>query len=284
MKQMVWNVSPEMIAMGPIHVRWYGALFTLAFVMAFRMLRKMFAQDGFGEERVDSLLWFMIGGTVIGARLGHCLFYQPEIFLADPIRILKVWEGGLASHGAAIGIVTASYLFCRKWKGYVTLEILDRVSIGVALSGLFIRTGNFFNSEIIGKPTSLPWAVTFARVDQAPRHPAQLYEAFTYLLVFLFLNRLYWKTNARTKIGCVFGASLIGIFGARFILEFFKENQEAFEGNLPINMGQLLSIPLIAMGAWLIISSKNRPAPVRKPLKINDGTEVKSKESKAKKA
>jgi phosphatidylglycerol:prolipoprotein diacylglycerol transferase len=284
MKQMVWNVSPEMIAMGPIHVRWYGALFTLAFVMAFRMLRKMFAQDGFGEERVDSLLWFMIGGTVIGARLGHCLFYQPEIFLADPIRILKVWEGGLASHGAAIGIVTASYLFCRKWKGYVTLEILDRVSIGVALSGLFIRTGNFFNSEIIGKPTSLPWAVTFARVDQAPRHPAQLYEAFTYLLVFLFLNRLYWKTNARTKIGCVFGASLIGIFGARFILEFFKENQEAFEGNLPINMGQLLSIPLIAMGAWLIISSKNRPAPVRKPLKINDGKEVKSKESKAKKA
>jgi len=265
---MIWNVDPEAIVLGPIHIRWYGALFTLAFVCAFRMLRRMFAQDGFTEERVDSLLWFMIGGTVIGARLGHCLFYQPEIFLADPIRILKVWEGGLASHGAAVGIVTASYLFSRKWKGYTTLEVLDRVSIGVALSGLFIRLGNFFNSEIIGKPSTLPWAVTFMKVDPtSPRHPAQLYEAFTYLIIFTVLYRMYWKTKRRLEKGYIFGAALVGIFGARFILEFFKENQEAFENNLPINMGQILSIPLVIFGAWLMFSAKSRPAPIRKPLK-----------------
>ena len=255
---MMWNVSPEIFALGFLHLRWYGALFTLAFRLSFRILKKMYLQDGLGLEKVDSLLWYMIGGTVIGARLGHCLFYQPEIFLADPIRILKIWEGGLASHGAAIGICTASYLYSKRWKDYSPLEVLDRVSIGVAMSGFFIRLGNFFNSEILGLPSDLPWAVTFSRVDQIPRHPTQIYEALCYLAVFLVLYRFYWKTKVRFQPGFIFGSALIGLFGLRFFLEYFKENQEAFEGNLPLNLGQLLSVPLVMIGTYLVVSSKNR--------------------------
>ena len=264
---MNWNVSPEISLFGLFHFRWYGALFTIAFALAFQILKKMYKQDGYPEDRVDSLLWYMIIGTVGGARLGHCLFYQPEIFLADPIRILKVWEGGLASHGAAIGIVTATILYVRKWKEYSALEVLDRVSIGVALSGLFIRVGNFFNSEIIGKPASIPWAVTFTRVDSVPRHPAQLYEAITYFIIFLALYFLFWKTKLRNHPGTLFGCSLMSIFGARFFLEFFKENQEVFENSLPINLGQILSIPLVFLGAYLVVSAKNRKPSVRKKSK-----------------
>lgn len=255
---MIWNVSPEIFALGPLHLRWYGAFFTLAFILSYRLLKNMFSADGLGIEKVDSLLWYMIGGTVIGARLGHCLFYQPEIFLADPIRILKIWEGGLASHGATIGICTGAYLYSRKWKDYSPLEVLDRVSVGVAISGCFIRLGNFFNSEIVGKPAGVPWAVTFSRVDQLPRHPTQLYESLSYLIIFIVLYRLYWKTKVRLQAGYIFGACFVGIFISRFFLEFFKENQEAFENNLPLNLGQLLSIPFIAIGFYVILTSKNR--------------------------
>jgi phosphatidylglycerol:prolipoprotein diacylglycerol transferase len=259
---MIWNISPELFSLGPLHVRWYGALFALAFVCAYRMLKKMYAQDGYGFQKVDSLLWYMMISTVVGARLGHCLFYQPEIYLADPLRIFKVWEGGLASHGAFVGIMVGIYLYTRRNKEYSPLQVMDRVVIGVALSGFFIRLGNFFNSEIIGKPTTLPWAVTFARDDQIPRHPAQLYESFFYLVIFTVLYRMYWKTNARLKKGLIFGSGLIGIFSARFILEFFKENQELFENNWPINMGQILSIPLIFIGLYFVLTSNRRKVAV----------------------
>jgi phosphatidylglycerol:prolipoprotein diacylglycerol transferase len=255
---MNWNISPELISFGFIHVRWYGALFALSFVLAFQMIKRMYQADGYPEERVDSLLWYMMIAVVAGARLGHCLFYQPEIYLADPIRIFKVWEGGLASHGAALGIVVGVWAYTRKYKEYTPLEVLDRVAIGVALSGFFIRLGNFFNSEIIGKPSNLPWAVTFAHIDQIPRHPAQLYESISYLIIFTFLFRLYWKTKLRFQRGYLFGLALALIFGARFFLEFFKENQEPFEGSLPINMGQILSIPLVAVGIYLMVTSKKR--------------------------
>ncbi len=157
-----------------------------------------------------------------------------------------------------MGICLASYLYSRKWKDYSTLEVLDRVSIGVAISGFFIRLGNFFNSEILGKPSDLPWAVTFTRVDQIPRHPTQIYESLTYLIVFMILYRMYWKTKARFQPGYIFGAALIGLFGTRFFLEMFKENQEAFEGNLPINMGQILSIPVVLIGTYIMFTSRNR--------------------------
>lgn len=255
---MIWNANPELISAGPLHVRWYGAFFAFGFVVSYRILKKMLFTDGLDLPKLDSLLWYMMASTVIGARLGHCLFYQPEIYLPDPLRILKVWEGGLASHGAALGIITGCALYARKWKDYTTLQVLDRVGIGVAVAGAFIRLGNFFNSEIIGKPSDLPWAVTFARVDQIPRHPAQLYESLTYFIIFGIVYRVYWHTKLRERTGFIFGLTFLLLSSARLLLEFFKENQEPFEGSLPLNMGQLLSIPLILACAYLMWSSANR--------------------------
>jgi prolipoprotein diacylglyceryl transferase len=259
---MIWNGSPELLVIGPLHLRWYGALFATAFICAYRIVRTMVFKDGLTLKQLDYLLWTIMGSVVIGARVGHCLFYQPEIYLHDPVRILKVWEGGLASHGAALGVVIGVYLYTRYIKNLNQLQVYDRIMVPVALAGFFIRLGNFFNSEIIGKPTTMPWGVTFQRIDQVSRHPAQLYESFTYLMIFFFLYRMYWKTDARLKPGTVFGWSLITIFGARFFLEFFKENQEAFENGMFINMGQLLSLPFVAVGIYLIATSKRRQVAV----------------------
>jgi len=249
---LTWNVSPILLHLGPVTFRWYGVLFALSFWLGYEIVKAAFIREKKPLIHVDYLIFYMMIGTIVGARLGHTLFYEPEIYLRDPIRILKIWEGGLASHGAAIGIFLALYLFIRKYKGYTFLWICDRCCIGVAIAGFLIRTGNFFNSEIIGKPTHANWGVIFERVDMLPRHPAQLYEAFCYLLIFLFLFRTYWKTHWYKVPGFIFGWFLVLVFGARFCLEFVKENQVPFEAHLPLNLGQLLSIPLIAAGAWLV--------------------------------
>jgi len=250
-----WSVSPEIFHLGPISVRWYGFLFAMAFVAGYFIMTWVFNKEGRPRTDLEQLSVYMIFGTVIGARLGHCLFYNPEYYLSNPIEIFKVWEGGLASHGAAIGILTAIYLFSKKKKNYPMLWTLDRVVIVVALAGTFIRLGNLFNSEIIGRPTDVSWAFIFTAVDNIPRHPAQLYESIAYLIIFLILLFLYYKGIEKNKSGLLFGIFLVLVFTFRFFVEFVKENQSGFEETMVLNMGQILSIPFVLAGIVFITKS-----------------------------
>ncbi len=248
-----WDVSPEIFSVGPISIRWYGLLFAASFVIGYQLMFVIFKKEGRREEELHDLVWYMVLGTVIGARLGHCFFYNPAYYLNNPIEILQVWKGGLASHGAAVGILIAVYLFVRKRRQISFLWIMDRIIITVALAGFFIRMGNLFNSEIYGKPTDLPWAFVFASVDGIPRHPTQIYEAVVYLLSFLFLLSFYFRSNGKFKNGLLLGLFLLLVFGFRIFVEFFKEVQEHFEVGMMLNMGQLLSIPLVIFGIFLLI-------------------------------
>lgn len=247
-----WNVSPEIFKLGPISLRWYGLLFALAFVFGYIILNKIYTIEKKTQVDLEQLSIYVILGTVIGARLGHCLFYDPVYYLSHPIEIIKVWEGGLASHGAAIGILISIYLITKKQKDKSMLWILDRLVIVVSLGGALIRLGNLFNSEIIGKPTDLPWAFIFAHVDNIPRHPSQLYESIFYLVTFGVLYFTYIKTQKKFKQGFLFGLAIAMIFGFRFFVEFVKENQSPFEQGLTLNMGQMLSIPFFIAGLFFM--------------------------------
>ena len=240
-----WNVSPEIFHIGPVSIRWYGFLFAMAFVAGYFIMSAIFRKENRPKTDLEQLSVYMIFGTVIGARLGHCLFYNPAYYLSNPIEILKVWEGGLASHGAAIGIIISQYIFSKKYKNYDLMWILDRIVIVVALGGSFIRLGNLFNSEIIGRPTEVSWAFIFTSVDDLPRHPTQLYESVAYLIIFFVLWMIYQKGNGKTKKGFLLGLFLILVFTFRFFVEFLKENQSSFEAGMALNMGQLLSIPFV---------------------------------------
>jgi prolipoprotein diacylglyceryl transferase len=253
---ITWNVDPTIFKIWHIQPRWYGLLFALSFVAGYHIMQKIFLKEGKTIKQLESLTYTMIASTVIGARLGHCLFYDPVYYLSNPLEILMVWEGGLASHGAAVGIILGLWLYIRKQKDMSLLWILDRIVIVVALSGLFIRLGNFFNSEILGRAADVPWAVIFPRVDDIPRHPAQLYEAFSYFGIFIYLYMLYLRSGTELKQGKLFGLFLILVFGARFIIEFFKEVQSAFEIGLPLDMGQILSIPFVLAGFYFVFRKK----------------------------
>jgi prolipoprotein diacylglyceryl transferase len=248
-----WTVSPEIFSIGPISIRWYGLLFALAFVFGYMIMQHIYKLENKSIEDLDKLSIHIILGTVIGARLGHCFFYEPEYYLLKPLEIIKVWQGGLASHGAAIGILISLYIFSKKVKGQNTLWILDRLVIVIALGGALIRLGNLFNSEIFGKPTGVWWAFIFVRVDEVPRHPTQIYESLFYFISSLILYFRYRKEKSNLKLGLNFGLFLILIFGFRIFIEIFKENQSAFEANLPLNMGQLLSIPFVILGAYFLL-------------------------------
>jgi len=250
-----WSVSPEIFRLGPISVRWYGFLFAMAFVAGYFIMTWVFKKEGRPQPDLEQLSVYMIFGTVIGARLGHCLFYNPSYYLSNPIEIFKVWEGGLASHGAALGILIAIYLFSKKKKKYSMLWVLDRVVIVVALAGTFIRLGNLFNSEIIGKTTDVSWAFIFTAVDDLPRHPAQLYESIAYLIFFIILWFVYYKGFEKNRDGLLFGLFLVLVFTFRFFVEFLKENQSAFERGMILDMGQLLSIPFVIAGIIFISRS-----------------------------
>jgi phosphatidylglycerol---prolipoprotein diacylglyceryl transferase len=256
--EITWSISPEIFALGPIHVRWYGLLFASSFIFGFKIMEKIFKNENRPIDDINDLMWFMILGTVIGARLGHCLFYNPDYYLSNPLEIIKVWKGGLASHGAAIGILTAIYFYSKKKKNQSFLWVMDRVVITVALSGFFIRMGNLFNSEIVGHPTDVAWAFIFTSLDNIPRHPTQLYEALFYLLSFGILMFQYKRFDGKFKDGYLFGIFLILIFGFRIFVEFFKENQTYFEEGMILNMGQLLSIPLVIGGIYLLYNAQMR--------------------------
>jgi phosphatidylglycerol---prolipoprotein diacylglyceryl transferase len=250
-----WSVSPEIFHLGPVSVRYYGFLFAMAFVAGYFIMTWVFKKEGRPQPDLEQLSVYMIFGTVIGARLGHCLFYNPVYYLSNPVEIIKVWEGGLASHGAALGILIAIYLFAKKKKNYSMLWVLDRVVIVVALAGTFIRLGNLFNSEIIGIPTDVSWAFIFTAVDDLPRHPAQLYESIAYFIFFPILLFVHYKGFEKNRNGLLFGLFLVLVFTFRFFVEFLKEDQSAFEAGMALNMGQLLSIPFVIAGIVFIVRS-----------------------------
>ena len=353
---IIWNVKPEIWPDSFLPVRWYGLLFAAAFFLGQIIITKIFVAEGKSEKDVDALTYYMIAATVLGARLGHCLFYQPEYFLANPIEILKIWEGGLASHGATVGIIVAMWLYSRTRPDQSWLWILDRIVIVVALGGCFIRLGNLMNSEIIGKPADLPWSMVFVnslesrvlsmegekiekltfsksvgdtlidnqkyvaillnftfgrdqmngssidafvhstlpnavevsngeekhiyfdpdanqlveefskngkqilqvKVFGLLRHPAMVYESISNFLLFIGLFYLWNKKRARLPEGQTFSIFVVVLFSLRFMYEFLKENQVSFESDLPINMGQILSVPMILIGIWLFFKSSSQ--------------------------
>lgn len=259
---ITWDVSPEIFSISNFSLRWYGLLFALSFVLGYIILQKIFKKEHVPVKLLDKLTTYMVIATIIGARLGHCLFYEPELYLSKPLEIFKIWEGGLASHGAAIGILIALFIFSKRSKKPY-LWILDRIIIVVALAGFFIRMGNLINSEIYGTVTDMPWGFIFVnafdpRQAVEPRHPTQIYEALSYLLIFIFLLTYYYKKNGAPRTGFLFAMFLILVFGARFIIEFFKIPQVGFESNWVLNLGQLLSIPFIILGFVILFLGKKK--------------------------
>jgi len=258
MHHLVWNMAPEIVQFGPLRLRWYGLFFALGFLSGYEIMAQFYRREGRSLENLGNLFVYLFFGTIIGARLGHVLFYQPDYYLRHPWEILMIWQGGLASHGGFAGVIIAVYLYVKKYREMSFLELADRLAIPCLLAASFIRIGNFFNSEILGIPSNLPWAVVFARVENIPRHPAMLYEAGAYLLAFCALYVAYWRTTVSQFPGRILGTTLVICFLARFMIEFVKENQVPFEENLILNMGQLLSIPFMAAGVYLIYASYKR--------------------------
>ena len=252
-----WNVSPVLLPLGPIALRWYSLCFLATFVIGFYIMRDVFRSEGKSEEDLNSLVNYMVLGTLIGARLGHCLFYDPGFYLSNPLEIVKFWHGtsfgisGLSSHGGALGIFSALYIYTRK-REIPYIWILDRIVIPTALGGLFIRLGNLFNSEIVGIPTEVPWAFVFTRIDNLPRHPAQLYESLGYGLIFVMLYTLYRRLRRESPDGLLLGLFTLFAFAYRFFIEFVKERQANYGQDLPLSVGQLLSVPLVILGIFLI--------------------------------
>ncbi len=263
---ITWDISPEIFDLGFIKIRWYGLLFAAAFVTCYYIMYWVFKKEGRTQKQLESLTIYLVLATVIGARLGHCLFYDPAHYLANPLEMIKVWEGGLASHGAGFGILIALWLYARRNREISYMWLLDRVSIVVPAAAIFVRLGNFFNSEIVGTPSDLPWAVLFvndtSHVPLVPRHPSQLYEAIAYLIIFLIVLLIYKKYKESLPPGRTMGIMLALLFTARFFIEFVKENQSSFESGLVLDMGQILSIPFVLTGLFFFVRSlrKSRTA------------------------
>lgn len=259
MDYFVWDINPIIFSFGNgVGPRYYGLMFAVAFLVGYQLMLKAFKEKGYGEEVLSSLLYHVVIGTIVGARLGHCLFYEPEKYLTRPWEILFIWQGGLASHGGTVGVLLAVWLFHRKNRKIGYLWLADRMAPAIAFGAGCIRVGNFFNSEILGKPTSAFYAVIFKNVDMLPRHPAMLYEAASYFLLFAVLQFRYVKFKTDLKPASQIGLMFIWIFTARFFIEFVKENQESFENSMTLNMGQLLSLPFILLGLGLFFISRNK--------------------------
>ncbi len=264
-----WNPSPILFDLGIVQIRYYSLMFVISFLLGIYIEKKLYKNDKVSVELVDSLFMYTAIATLLGARLGEVFFYSwdyyqdhlVEILLPiklDPFRF--VGYRGLASHGAAIGIISALFLFQRnKLREKSILWILDRVAIPVAIAGTFIRFGNLMNSEIIGKYTGTDYGIIFQQLgDTAPRYPTQIYEALSYLVVFVVLWYLYWKTDKRKKEGYLFGVFMALLWLVRFLIEFFKEPQEADRAEWALNTGQWLSIPLILVGVYFMVRKKKK--------------------------
>ena len=256
---VVWDFNPTLFNIGSLDIRYYGAMWALALLLGGWIFSYFCKREGKSQELADSAFLYIALGTIIGARLGHCLFYDPAYYLPRPwTMITEIRDGGLASHGATIGILIAIWLCSRKNR-VSPLWMTDRLVIIASICGALIRLGNLFNSEIVGRVTDMPWGFKFVRlypnvpIEAVPvQHPTQIYEALCYVLTFVVLWWLYMRTDAPKRRGLLFGAGLIGIFLTRFFIEFIKVEQEAFEKGMMLNMGQLLSIPFILFGAFMI--------------------------------
>ena len=307
---ITWNVSPIIAHLGPLLLRWYGVLFALGFVIGSFVLTHIYKSEGVRPYWVDVITFYMVVGTVLGARLGHVFFYQPDYYLQHPLEILKIWEGGLASHGATIGILLATFIFSVRNK-FDYLWVLDRIVIVVAIGGACIRLGNLMNSEIVGKPTDAPWAFVFPRDDAehlrhfaadqmppagsvvvtreqvpgqavaqvtatpvtgpvsptadvaVPRHPTQIYESLFCVFLLVLLYGLWNKYKERTPRGLLFGLFVVLLFTFRLGVEYLKENQVDAESGIiaqyHLNIGQLLSIPFILIGLWVLLRAGKDP-------------------------
>lgn len=268
-KIFYWNLDPTIYWITETFpIKYYGLFFITGILLAHYGAKRIYIKEGIPIENLEKLLIYVVVGIVLGARLGHCLFYEPSYYFHHPLEILlpikKIGDSyqfigfqGLASHGGGIGTLIAIGIYCKKYQTNY-LWVLDKIAIVTPIVAVFIRLGNFMNSEIYGKPTDGNWGVVFQRDDLIPRHPTQLYEAFAYLLIFgilLFTYRIMSKEKAN---GVIFGLLLVLVFLARFIIEFFKEDQVGFENGMVLNMGQILSIPFIFIGLFLIFIRKKR--------------------------
>ncbi len=254
MNHLIWNADPIVFSFGPLQVHWYGLLFATAILLGLEFMKWVYRLENKDESTIEPLFLYAVIGIVIGARLGHVLFYDPDYYFAHPMKIFAVWEGGLASHGGGLGVLIALYYGCKKYKTDF-LWLIDRLVIPTALFGFFVRMGNFMNSEILGKPSELPWAIVFQRVDMIPRHPVQLYEAFSYLFIFLLLTYIYKRNYKRLQKGFLFGLFLVLVFSARFLIEFVKVRQADYTLGIDLTTGQLLSIPFFIVGLGFMLWS-----------------------------
>ena len=255
-----WNPDVVAFSIGPLSVRWYSLCWVLAFVAGYVVVHRLFRRSKLSDETFEPLFRYCFVGVVLGARLGHCLFYQPDYYLSHPVEMLLPMRNiagqgwtftgyeGLASHGGTLGLMIAVWLYCRRM-GVGVWWLLDVMGITAHICAMFIRLGNLMNSEIIGRPTDVPWAFVFERVDQLPRHPGQLYEAIAYLVIFIIGLLLYTRAKA-PQLGSrfYFGWCIASIFAARILIEYTKEVQEAFEEGMMFNMGQILSLPFVVGG------------------------------------
>ena len=262
---IVWNADPVLID-SFVTVRWYGLMFAIGFWIGFNIVARMYKHEGAPEKWMGLLLIWVAAGTIIGARLGHVFFYAWDYYSEHPWKILATWEGGLASHGGAIGVIVAVILYSIFTTKRSPLWTFDKLVLAIALVGALIRIGNLMNSEIFGYPTTLPWGFMFVRsaewhalYEGQACHPTQLYEAFCYLALFGLLMWMYWRKNAQCRPGLIFGTFLVGIFLPRFFIEFIKNGQADFEAGMLLNMGQLLSIPFVLVGVFFIIRAFMRP-------------------------
>ncbi|MGN6529469.1 MAG: prolipoprotein diacylglyceryl transferase [Burkholderiaceae bacterium] len=260
-----WNFDPIALRLGPVAIHWYGICWGLAFFGAEFGVRRMLARLGRRDVDVSGLIICALFGTVIGARLAHCLFYDPAFYLAHPLKILAIWEGGMASHGGALGLIAAlAWGAPRYAPGLPLLTLLDVAAPSAALGGAIIRCANFLNSEIVGNPTGGDWGVVFERVDALPRHPVQLYEAGAYLAVLAVLLAVDRGGRALRRRGELTGLFMALVFAARIVIETWKTPQAAYEAGQAFTVGQWLSVPFVVLGLVLVLRAR-RSAPVLAP-------------------
>jgi prolipoprotein diacylglyceryl transferase len=261
---IIWAVDPVAFSLGSLEVRWYGILWVTGFFACFYAFRELLKYDNLPDEYAEKALWYMMIGTIVGARVGDCLFYHPLYYLQNPIEILYTWRGGLSSHGGACGILVALYLLSRKTKKPY-IWTLDRVVIVIGVMGFCIRMGNLMNSEIYGIETAMPWGFIFERNREVlAKHPTQIYEALFYALTYIVLRFVYRKSDNRPRPFLIFGLFLVMVFGFRFCVEFIKNPQELYEASWFLKMGQLLSLPFLIMGfiALFISRKQAKPEPI----------------------
>jgi len=251
---MTWQTDPVLAHLGPFTIHWYGLLFALGLFGAYALVRYFAKKEGIDPARLEPIFPWVVAGVVIGARLVHTLVYQPDYYLAHPLEILAVWQGGLASHGGILGGILGLWWGARR-QGIDPLWLLSRTAVAALFAAVFIRIGNFFNSEILGRPTDGPWGVVFARIDTLPRHPVMLYEAAAYgvilILMLLYLRRARPTREYSLRL---LGWTLLLIFSARIVLERFKIPQADYGAQLPLSVGQLLSLPFVLAGIALILA------------------------------